>query len=405
MTLCYLDANATTFMPEVVLKSLIKWSNKGNGSAHYCVEFRSMLEKFREKILNDNKLTDFSIIFTSGASESNSHIIVSSVRSFMNKTGHLPHVIISNIEHKSIKLCCEDLKNDGLCSYTEVCVRTDPEFYGSIHYLDVQKAIRPNTCLISIMAANNETGVINDIPLIASIAHKHKIPFHSDYVQYFGKYGIYNGVDACSISFHKLSGPPGLGCLIIRNNFIKGYDLKALISGTQNYGLRGGTENIPAIGASFAAYQYNLLKRKDKNEYLISIKAFLKALINKYYPCYNILEYDKEKNTKNKIFWIENQNNKRNLPNTVLLAVYKDDICNVKMKNELEKFNILISIGSACNTSSDKASDVIYALDIPKELKSGILRISFYDDITKDNIIYFVSHFIGILNSKLISKK
>lgn len=404
MSVCYLDANATTFMPEIVIKALVKWANKGNASAHYCKSFRELAFKFKESILLDNNLKDFTVVFTSGASESNAFIITSAVRSYMNKTGHLPHVIISEIEHKSIQLCCQYLEEDALCQCTKIKVKIDKDNYGMVDPVELQKAIRPNTCLISIMAANNETGIINDIPLLASIAHKNRIPFHSDIVQYFGKYGIYEGLDACSISFHKLSGPPGVGCAIIRNSFLEGYNLKALIPGTQNNGLRGGTDNISGIAASYAAYKYNLINRDYKNKRNQNNKDFLKTYFNRFIPCYNISEFDKERYEKNKIFWITNKNDNLVLPNTILLTVYIDNFCNIRMKEELEKHNVILSVGSACNSSSSKASDVVYALKLPPELKSGVLRISFLDDIEESNIIYFVDCFIKILKSNTVKK-
>jgi cysteine desulfurase len=286
MTLCYLDANATTFMPELVIKTMVKWTNKGNASSHYAKEPKKLLETFKTLLLQDLDLEDkFFVIFNSGASECNSHIITSAVRSFMNKTGHLPHVIISSIEHKSITMCCESLKEDGLCCYSIVDVQTDGSMYGMINPSDLEVLIKPNTCIISIMSANNETGIINNIPELAAVAHKRKIPFHTDCTQSFGKFKLYNGVDAASISFHKLYGPPGCGCLIIRKLFSEGYGLKALVHGTQNNNIRGGTENIPAIGASYAAYRYNFLKRNEKNIYLLEMKNYIKSLINSKIEC------------------------------------------------------------------------------------------------------------------------
>ena len=397
---CYLDANATTFMPDIVIKTMIKWTNKGNASSYYdsAKECRQLMETFRQLISTEHNLDNHTIIFTSGASESNSQILSSTVRSFMVKTGYMPHIIVSAVEHKSILTCCEDLKNDGLCQYTKIDVKKSGTEYGTVSCEDLESAIKPNTCLISIMTANNETGIINDIPALTAVAHKHKIPFHTDCVQAFGKYGVYNGVDACSISFHKLHGPPGLGCLILRNNFIEGYGIKAMIAGTQNFGLRGGTENIPAIGASYAAYKFTNLKRKEKNQYLLNMRNYLKKLLSNYIECYYIEDYEQQKNTKNKLFWIANRDDGKVLCNTLLFAVYLDNFCNIKMKEALNKYGIIISIGSACNTASTKSSDVIKALEIPRELWSGILRISLPDNVTQDNIKLFVTHFLELID-------
>lgn len=400
MAICYLDANATTFMPDIVIKTMVKWTNKGNASANYesAKECKKLMDLFRNLLVTEHGFTNHTAIFTSGASESNSQIITSTVRSFMSKTGYMPHVITSNIEHKSIISCCEDLRDDGLCQYTKIEVINDGVNYGTVDPKDLEAAIKPNTCLISIMTANNETGIINNIPELSAIAHKHKIPFHTDCVQSFGKYGVYNGVDACSISFHKLHGPPGIGCLIINNKFINGYGLKPIIAGTQNFGLRGGTENIPGIGAAYAAYKYTYLRRGDKNSYVARIRDYLKDLLCRKINCFYIDEFESQKNTKNKIFWIANRDGSKILCNTLLFAVYKDKFCNIKMREELYKYGIIISIGSACNTSSEKSSGVIEALNVPKELRSGILRISLPDNVTEENINLFVDHFMKLID-------
>jgi cysteine desulfurase len=396
----YLDANATTFMPDLVIKHMIKWTNKGNASATYetAQECKQLLTVFKQDITNKYDIPDHTIIFTSGASESNSHIIISSVRAYMNKTGKMPHVIISAIEHKSITACCEQLADDGLCQFTKVGVITeDSPYYGMVNPIELEKSIRPNTCLISIMTANNETGIINDIPALVGIANRARIPFHTDCVQSFGKYGIYNKVDACSISFHKLYGPPGIGLLIIRNAFIEGYGLKPLIAGSQNGGLRGGTENIPSIGGAYAAYRYSLLGRSEKNAYLNSMKELFMDLMKEKVPCFNISEFEKQKHSKNKIFWITNKDSNKVLCNTILLAIYKDNFCNIKLREELKKYGIILSVGSACNTSSIRASDVLYALKLDPSILSGVVRISFQDTITGPDIKYCVEHFVTVM--------
>ena len=394
---CYLDANATTFMPDIVVKSMLKWFNKGNASSHYATESRDLINLIKHTVLQDNQLFNHTAIITSGASESNAHIITSTVCSFMKKTNHLPHVIVSSLEHKSVILTLENLKYYGLCQYSIINPRLDKEKYGMIDPNVLEKLIKSNTCLITIMTANNETGIMNDIPALVSVAHRYNIPFHSDCVQSFGKYGLYPGVDSCSISFHKLHGPPGLGMLIIKDTFLKGYDIKGLIGGTQEGGLRGGTENIPAIGGSYAAYRYTNINRNEKNNYLFNLKNLFKSTISKYFNCYNILEYSND-NTEPAIFFIENLNEKFMLPNTILMAVYKYDFCNVKMREMLEKNGIIISIGSACNTSSDKASDVVKNLQIPYDLYSGVFRISFDDNTKKECIFKFVEIFKKLFN-------
>jgi cysteine desulfurase len=178
------------------------------------------------------KIGGFKILFTSCASESNSSFIRMIVSSYIkmqnmqnmqnkimqNNVLHKPHIIISSIEHKSSLLCIADLLEKGEIEVTFVY----PDCSGSIPPEKIEKSIRPNTALISIMWANNEIGAINDIESIGKIAKKHCVPFHTDAVQTFGKFKLkyMNLIDAVSVSSHKFYGPPGLGLLIINSIFI-----------------------------------------------------------------------------------------------------------------------------------------------------------------------------------------
>lgn len=403
----YMDNNATTFMPDIVMKSMIKWCNKGNTSAHYATESRNLIETLKNTILNDNDMHNHTAIITSGASESNSQIIISSLCSFMKKTSALPHIISSSLEHKSILSTLENYKDYGLCEYSLVHPRLEPEVYGQISPFDLDKLIKPNTCLISIMSANNETGIMNDIPALTAIAHKYKIPFHTDCTQSFGKFGVYSGVDACSISFHKLYGPPGIGLLILKNNFMHGYGLKSLIGGTQNSSLRGGTENIIAIGGAYAAYRYNSINRQEKNNYLLALRNYTKKIFSKYFRTFNITDFSTDIKQP-AIFFIEPKKETSGelqfnsiLPNTLMIGVYQDYFCNIQMKEELEKYGIIISIGSACNTSSSKVSHVIKTLEVPVSLYGGIFRISFSDETTKNSVTYMIGTFANLFNEAI----
>lgn len=401
----YLDNNATTIVPDHVVNTVTQWMNKGNASSSYgpAKECQKLITTFRDLIAAECDISldgvqGYSIIFTSGASESNSHIITATARGYMFKTGLLPHVIVSAVEHKSILMCCERLKKEKLIELTEIPVQTKGPYLGTVDPVLVEQAIKPNTCLISIMTTNNETGANNNIVKIGQIAADRHVPFHTDVVQIFGRSKIKPvdlNIDAMSISFHKIYGPPGIGVLIVKNSFIAGYDLPPLIYGTQNYGLRGGTINTPAIAGAFAGLKYTLEKRAKKNVQLREFRELIMTKIARKVSCCYLEDYVERSNIQ--VVWIAPKAKGIVVPWTILLAVDKPSVCNIKLKNALEKRGIIVSIGSACNTSDAKASHVVYALGLSQRLKPGVLRVSMGYDTTRDDVNAFINAFLALI--------
>lgn len=412
----YLDNNATTIMPTEVKKEMVKWCNRGNPSAEYvtAVESRTMMDNFRKYILHvlglKNK-EEYKVIFTSGGSESNSMILQSAVRAFSRVSADKnirPHVIITSWEHKSLMLCADSLKEDNLIELTLI-----QPHRGIIRPEDIQAALKPTTALVCCMAANNETGAIADIETIGKICHKVNVPFHCDAVQSVMKTQLnYAHCDSIAISFHKMHGPPGNGAIIIKSAWLAGWKLSPLIYGTQNGGYRGGTENVMGLAASFVAMKLSEVNRAEKNKEIKRLKVSMLKSLGEKIP---IRSYHKsaEKPAGGKteklrpaaeIVVFDTPND---LVNTVLLSFvrYANPFCNQSIKKALEKDGIIVSVGSACNTSSSKASHVIDALglslndktndpDKEKELiaiRKGILRISLGDETTPADIKKFVS--------------
>lgn len=416
----YLDNNATTLMNPETRKIILKWMNKGNPSSSYASaqSCRELMQKFREFIANNCKFKlnsnhvskniasdEYRIIFTSCASESNCAMINSIVDNYTFLTKTIPHIIISSIEHKSIIICVEQLYKYGRIDLTLI----NPDVLGFIHSDQIKKAVKQNTALICIMHANNETGCINNIKQIGLMAHEYKIPFFTDAVQTFGKFllnPIENNVDAFSASFHKLHGPTGVGILVIKEQLIHARGLCSFICGNQNDGLRGGTENIPAIAGAFCGMEYNLNSRFNKNKKLLFLKKKLIHNLSINIPCKTYRKYletcrDKQQNTMEIVFISDINSNY--LPNTLLLSIVKrtdPPICNKELKNNLEKYGIIISIGSACNTSNSNASHVLTAMNVEPIIKRGTLRISIGDTNTEDEINVFIKRFLDLLSSK-----
>jgi cysteine desulfurase len=405
----YLDANATTIMPPEVIKQMIAWTNKGNPSSDYKTAklCQQMMIDFRDYIAANCNFVSFEpdrpvtknvyqIIFNSCASESNNTIIRSATTSYKFNMKTIPHVITSSIEHKSLLLCVEQLQKLGSIELTLVA----PDQLGFVRPEDVEAAIKHNTCIISIMHANNELGTINNIAEIGKVAHKYKIPFHTDAVQTFGKYLldlIKSSVDAFSVSFHKLHGPPGVGALIIKRQYIDNFHLLPEICGTQNCSIRGGTENVPGIAASFEGTRITWTNRANKNKHLLKIKTDIIKAIGDKIPMQTYYEYCTKPRPENLFVVIISPAGPRYMLNTIFLSIVKRTepaMCNIQIKKMLEKKGIIVSIGSACNTSSDKASHVLHAIGADSFIRKGALRISADDNITAEQADKFVTCFV-----------
>lgn len=416
---CYIDNNATTIMPKQVIEEIVKWTNMGNPSADYCtaVRCRKLIRSFQEYIAkigqfklstgeeNNNEITPehYRIIFTSCASESNSLIIRSVVDSFHANAKSIPHIVSSQIEHKSIINLLEQLEKEGRATVTLV----PPNALGYVSVIDVEKAITPDTALCSIMAANNETGVINNYAKIAKLCHAKNVPFHTDAVQIYGKYPIKpvkDNIDAFSVSFHKLHGPIGVGMLVIKEEFIRGYKLCGQIGGTQNGNFRGGTMNISGLAGAYEAMKITMANRIKKNEHMRNVKRHIIQEISARMPSSMYREYLKDKVSHTskpaiEVVFISNAE-QQFLPNTLLISIVKrtkPDMCNMELKKHMCDRGIIISIGSACNTDSDKASHVLKAMGVDQLIRKGTLRISLGDESSKEESDIFVKELLMYL--------
>lgn len=400
----YLDNNSTTLLCKSAEKAMMEWAKCYNPSSDNPLskDVKIMIEtciKFVHKHCGTNSKTH-KILFTSGATESNCTILRSVIDSYWRLRQTKPHIITSAIEHHSIIECLELLKSDGR---TEVSF-VKPKLDGSIVADDVEKEIKENTCLISIMYANNETGTINPIPLIGKMAHEHKIPLHTDCVQLFGKHRIKlveHDIDALSMSFHKFGGPKGIGMLILSNFLIEGYELHGIIHGTQQYGLRGGTENPPLIAAGIEAIKCAFSERKEKNLHLLRMKNMIIEGLLKKYPKGELIMPKLKNRQPVELVILGSNDPKTSLPNTILLSIvksYGETFCNVQFKKMLYEAGVIVSIASACLTSSPKASHVLYAMDIEPIIRAGVLRISLGDDTKIGDVKKFLRIFISKLD-------
>ena len=358
----YLDNNGTTKLCPGAKKAMILWlescANPSSDSV-LAKQSKKMVEQVRAQILRHCGVKNYSVIFTSGATESNCLILRSTTDAYKKHTGKKPHIITSTIEHSSIIKCCKELKECGRASITFI----EPDVFGCIRPSLVEKAITDNTAIISIMMANNEIGSVNDIKSIGEIAHRRKVPLHTDAVQIFGKYRINmkeNNIDALSMSFHKLYGPMGIGLLIVNNTLIEGYDLKGQISGSQQKNLRGGTENIPSIASAGEALKCAFVNRIKKNKRMFALKKRIISKMSKELKQGDYKSYFTSDGKKSNEFLIlgppvTSYEKSRSLPNTLLISFVKNEgkspFCNVSLKKALNKKKIIVSVGSACQTA------------------------------------------------------
>ena len=276
----YFDANGTTWIHPKALEAYNKAALLGNASAGYAETAREIVHNAQRIVMERTwtRPNTHQIVFNSGASEGN-NLIIRSIALSQIGSHEKPHIILSSIEHKTSLDCAQKLSKLGLIELSLVI----PDIDSRIDPLNIAKEIKPNTRLISIMHINNETGAINDIEAIGEICRKENtnrdnpIYFHSDIVQSFGKMEIpmtkYN-IDAVTISFHKLYGPQGVGCMVIGNQLASTiYNSGMGISGSQWNGLRGGTVNTPGIAAALVAMKETFKKRTLKNKRLQNLKV------------------------------------------------------------------------------------------------------------------------------------
>jgi cysteine desulfurase len=416
----YLDNNGTTQLCKDGKNAMVKWlDSRSNPSSDSIIAKKSkdLMEYAKKYIINHcgGSYDKYTVLFTSGASESNCFILRSVVESYKKHTKKKPHIITSSTEHKSIIRCCNSLKENGYANITYI----EPNAYGCISPDLISKAITSSTALITIMAANNELGCINDIKKIGSIARSRNVPFHTDAVQLFGKYKIYmtrNCIDALSMSFHKLYGPMGLGMLIISNNLIDGYDLKSQISGTQQNNLRGGTENVPAVASAVASMKHTFTNRETKNKKMYLQKKMIISKLEKIIPMGKYKNYFAKKiPIQNEFILMGPECNlsyirPNILPNTIMIAFIKNiqfkgdknkPFCNVDLKQCLNKKNIIVSVGSACSTSDKESSHVMYSIKAPKIIRQGVIRISLSDNTTTAEINTLVNELIICISKQM----
>jgi len=371
----YLDNNATTPLDPAVIEEMLPFLTRyyGNPSSGYAfaAKARKAVELARERLAALLRCEPSEIIFTSGGTESNNAVIHSAVQ-FEPRGKHL---VISGVEHSAVLRPCQDLEKRG-CHVTFLGVDRD----GNVDVGQVEAAIRPETALVSIMWANNETGVLFPVERIAEICHRKGVLFHTDAVQVIGKIPIRlrdTAVNFLSLSAHKFHGPKGVGALYV-NRQTRFNPLVA--GGGQENGRRGGTENAAGIvGLGKAA--------ELAGKYLIEGKCSVRSMRDRFEKA--LLE------TVNGT--LVNGDGAERIPNTSSLSF--EGIESSAALLLLDRHRICCSAGSACRTGSQEASHVLRAMNPKGDGARRSLRFSF----SRFNTEVQIDHAIEIV-PKVIEK-
>lgn len=346
----YLDNNATTALAPEALEAMLPYLSGlcANPSSAYgpAAAAKAGVAEARAAVAMLLGCSPAEIVFTSGATESNHAALLGALSAASGKR----HLITSQVEHPSVLLMCRHLERLGMeVSYLPV----DSE--GRLDLAALLSAIRPDTALISLLWANNETGAIFPIPEAAAIAHSRGILFHTDATQALGKMPMDLGhvpVDLLSCSAHKIHGPKGVGALYVR----KGLTLPPLFHGHQERGRRGGTENVPAIAGFGAAAR--LHEGLDQEMWrLAALRDRLERGILAFMPCAQIHAQDAPR-----------------LPNTSNIGFTTLD--GEELAYRLEQNGILASLGAACAAGHQEPSHVLTAMGFPAAHVLGSLRFS-----------------------------
>jgi cysteine desulfurase len=374
MKTVYFDNNATTKMDERVLDEMkpLFCELYGNPSSMHTFggQIGRRISQAREQVAGLLGCEPGEIIFTGCGTESDNTAIKGTLAASPNRR----KVITTRVEHPAVLAVCRDLENHG---YTIVELNVDKQ--GRLDMMELEEQLDENTALVTIMYANNETGVIFPIEKIAGLMTDRGIIFHTDAVQVVGKIPLNlnkSNIDMLSISGHKLHGPKGVGVLFVR----KGTRLSPfMLGGHQEAGRRAGTENVPGIVGLGKACELAQKNIKEENEKVKHLRDKLEQAILKSCPDCR-LNGDKD----------------NRLPNTSNISFeYIEGEAILLM---LDQYGICASSGSACTSGSLEPSHVLRAMGVPFTAAHGSIRFSLSRYNTEEEVDYVIEKMPSIIN-------
>lgn len=365
----YLDNAATTAMKPEVAEAMMPYFTDiySNPSSVYSFagKAKKAMEDARDQIAGFVGAKSAEIYFTGGGSESDNWAIKAVAESYKEKG---KHIITSKIEHHAVLHTCQWLEKNG---YEVTWLDVDEN--GMISLDELEKAIRPDTILVTIMFANNEIGTIEPVKEIGEIARKHGVLFHTDAVQAFAHVPMNveeMNIDLFSASGHKFYGPKGIGFLYIKN----GLKIGSLIhGGAQERSRRAGTHNVPGIVGMAKAAELAITNMEENIKKETEVRDHLISRIEKEIPFVKV-----------------NGDREKRLPNNV-------NVCFRFVEGEsllimLDQKGICASSGSACTSGSLDPSHVLLAIGLPHEIAHGSVRLTLSDTTTMEEADYVVEN-------------
>lgn len=359
----YADNAATTKMSDIAVQAMLPYLQEiyANASSVHLLGQRSAAALFsaRQQVAQVLNCAPKEVFFTSGGSEADNQALISAAA--LGKKQGKCHIVSTAMEHHAILHTLEALQAEG---FTVTLLR--PQADGIVTATQVAEAITDNTCLVSVMYANNEIGAIQPIREIGALCRKHGVLFHTDAVQAAGHLAIdvqRDNIDMLSLSAHKFHGPKGIGLLFAKSNI----QLTSLIrGGGQERGKRAGNENLPGIIGLTAAL-------KDTQENMQQNTAYITGL------------RDALRNGLDKIDGADfNGSREHCLPGTVNYSF--QGINGEALLSLLSNEGICCSSGSACSAGSLEPSHVLLALGLSKETAQSALRFSLCEYNTMDEV-------------------
>jgi len=369
----YVDNNATTKVAPEVMEAMLPYFSEyyGNPSSMHFFggQVQKKVNEAREKVAEFLGADPSEIVFTSCGTESDNTAILGTLDSYPEKH----HLITTRVEHPAVGNICNYLGRKGY-RITELSVDRE----GRLDLDELRESVTEETTLVTIMYANNETGVIFPIDEIGEIVKEKGIPFHTDAVQAAGKIPLHmkkSKMDMLSISGHKLHAPKGIGVLYIR----KGTKFSPfMMGGHQEKGRRGGTENVPYIIGLGKACELAKAHLAEENSRIKALRDYLEEKILEKIP-----------NT------LVNGERIHRLPNT--LSVSFEYVEGESILLLLSDLGICASSGSACTSGSLEPSHVLRAMGVPFTAAHGSIRFSLSIYSTKEEMDYIIEHLPPII--------
>ena len=370
----YLDNNATTRLDDDAFNAMIPFFKEEYGNAFslhlFGKETGKAVAESRKVIADLLGVLPEEIIFTGSGTEGDNLAIRGVARAYKNRG---KHIIVSSIEHPGVRNTCKDLEKEG---YEITVLNVDKN--GVVDVEQLKNAIKDETILISVMHANNETGVVQPIEEIGKIAKEHKILFHVDAVQSMGKLNIDPkgmGIDLLVFTAHKFYGPKGVGALYVRNGVRVG---KVITGGGQEKKLRPGTTNTPLIVGMAKALEKAYAEREEENKRVGALRDYFEEQLLAKIPEI-----------------VVNGKNVQRLPGTSSITFKYVEGESILLSLSMK--GIAVSSGSACSSDELQASHVLLAMGIPEEFAHGTIRFSLGKYNTKEEIDYTIDAVVEII--------